>query len=94
LENCEVYGRVTAELVRRAEQQHAAVVSADCQVAGDDQAVARVVAFAAKDRYRTTDSEPFQHVDAAAAGVLHEHYAGDAEFGRHTAVQFATLFTS
>ena len=65
-----------------AEQQHAAVVAADFEVAGDDEAVAGVVAFAAEDDDRAVDAEPLQHVDAAAAGVLHQHEAGDADTRR------------
>ena len=80
------------EFVRRAQQQHAAGVAADFEVPGDDEAVAGVVAFAAEDDDRAVDAEPLQHIDAAAAGVLHQHQAGDAVLLDRAAIDFAALF--
>ena len=82
LQDCEICGCVAAELVRRAEQQHAAFVAADFQMAGDHEAVAGVVALAAEDGHWSVDAEPLEHVDAAAAGIFHEHDARDAELCR------------
>ncbi len=77
--------------LRRAEQQHAAIVAADFEVPGDDEAVAGVVAFAAEDDDRAVDAEPLQHVDATAAGVFHQHEAGDAVLFDGAAIDFAAL---
>jgi hypothetical protein len=60
-------------------------------VAGDDEAVAGVVAFAAENRDGPIDAEPLQDIDAAAAGVFHEHKAGDAVIVGCSAVEFAAL---
>ena len=91
LQDREVRGGVAGKFVGRAEQQHAARVAADFEVAGDDEAVARVVAFAAQDDDRAVDAEPLQHVDAAAAGVFHQHQAGDAVLVDRAAIDRAAL---
>ena len=64
----------------RAQEQHAALIAANFQMPGDDEAVAGVVAFAAEDDDRAVDAEPLQHIDAAAAGVFHQDEAGDSVF--------------
>ena len=74
-EDGEVRGGVAGEFLRRKEQQHPAGVAADFEVPGDDKAVAGVVAFAAQDHDRAVDAETLEHVDGAAAGVLHQHQA-------------------
>ena len=66
-------------------------MAANFEVAGDDEAVAGVVAFAAEDDDRAVDAEPLEHVDAAAAGVFHQHQAGDAVLFDRAAIEFAAL---
>ena len=92
LEDGEVGGGVAGEFVWVAEEDDAAVVIADGEVAGDDEAVAGVVAFAAEDDDGAVDAETFEDVDAAAAGVFHEDEAGDAELVDRDAVDGAGLF--
>ena len=74
-----------------AEEQHAAGVAADVEVAGDDEAVAGVVAFAAEDDDGAVDAEALEHIDATAAGVFHEDEAGDAELVDRDAIDGAGL---
>src|SRR5687768_10578077 len=61
------------------------------EVTGDDEAVAGVVAFAAEDYHGAVDANSLQHIDAAAAGVFHEHETGDAELLDRAAIDFARL---
>lgn len=91
LQDGEVGGGVAAQVVRVAEEQHAAFVAADCEMPGDDEAVARIVAFTAENRYGTGDAEEFEHVDTPSAGVFHEDDAGDAVFFDGDAIDFARL---
>ena len=65
---------------------------ADREVAGDDEAVAGVVAFAAEDDDGAVDAEALEHIDATAAGVFHEDEAGDAVLFDGDAVDGAALF--
>src|SRR5262249_21351305 len=65
------------------------------EMAGDDEAVAAVVAGAAADRDRLPlGVEAHLQLGSAAAGVLHEHDAGNAELPGGAGVQFAHLGTT
>ena len=92
MQDGEVGGGVACEFVWIAEEDRAAIVVADGEVAGDDEAVAGVVALAAEDGDGAVDAEAFEDVDAAAAGVFHEDEAGDAELIDGDAVDGAGLF--
>jgi hypothetical protein len=60
-------------------------------VASHDKTVAGIVAFAAEDCDGAIDSEALHHVHTAAAGVFHEHEAGDAVLFDGAAVELARL---
>src|SRR5215831_8502064 len=62
-------------------------------MAGDHEAVAAVVAFAAADRDGAGDAQGQEQVRRVAAGVFHEDDAGDAEFLDGSAVDVANLVT-
>ena len=64
------------------------------QVPSDDKSVAGVVALAAQNDDRAVDAEALEHIDAAAAGVFHQHEAGDAVFFDRAAIDFAALLAS
>ena len=60
-------------------------------MASDDETVAGVVAFAAEDDDRAVDAQPLEHIDTTAAGVFHQHQAGDAVLFDRAAIDFAGL---
>jgi hypothetical protein len=90
-QDVEIRRRIAAELIGGAKQQDTAVVAADFKVAGDDESIAGVVAFAAEDDDGAVDTEALEHIDTAAAGIFHEHEAGDAALFDRTAIELAGL---
>ena len=58
---------------------------------GDDEAVARIVPLAARDDDRPGNPQAAEHVDAAAAGVLHQHQPGEPVHVDRPAVDLADL---
>lgn len=91
-EDGEIGGRVATKFGRTAEQQHAAMVTADFEVPGDDEPVSRVVAFPTYDDHRPLDAQALQDIDAAAAGVLHQYQAAKTILFDRAAIQLAALF--
>src|SRR5262249_8382893 len=87
-----VDGGVAREFSGVAKKDHATFVAADGEMAGDDEAVAGVVAFAAEDDDGALDAEVLEDVDAAPASVFHEDEAGGAERVGGEAVDGAGLF--
>ncbi len=63
------------------------------EMASDDEAVAAVVALAAADDDRAVNAERTQQFRHAAAGVLHQHDAGDAELLDGTAIEITRLLS-
>src|SRR3954470_23511090 len=66
-------------------------MAANFEMAGDDEAVARVVAFAAEDHHGSVDAKALEDIDAAAAGVFHENQAIDAKVHCSAAIDFTGL---
>ncbi len=55
-------------------------------MAGDNQAIPRIVALAATDDDRAVDTEPAEHIDAPSASVFHQHHTGDLVLLNRTAI--------
>src|SRR6187397_593991 len=67
-------------------------MTANFEVPGDDESVTGVVSLAAEDDNGAVDAEAFQHIDTAAAGVLHQDEARDSVFVNCDAVNLPALF--
>ncbi len=78
LKDREVGGGIAAQFAYCGEQNHVALVAADREMPGDDEAVAGVITFAAEDDDRAGDAEALQDIDGGAARVFHEHEAAHA----------------
>ena len=92
--NGEVAGRITLQLVRADEQEDEGKGPQAVHRAGDDQAVAAVVARTGEHAHGPAGDwteHPLHQVDRGAAGVLHEHHAGQADLFDGLPVEFAHL---
>src|SRR5438094_298992 len=93
-QNLIVHGSLTRQLVRSAEQQdlyrHAMMV----EMTSDHEAIAAVVALAAAEDDPAVNAQRQEQFGAAAASVLHEDHAGDAEFRDRPTIQFAHLLSA
>jgi len=78
LEDAVVRAGVAGEFVGIGGEEKADVEIAIDQMAGDDGAVAAVVAFAGDDDDRARNSEGEDEFGGVATGVFHEEDAGDA----------------
>src|SRR5207244_8240920 len=64
------------------------------EVPGADQAVPAVVALAPADHHRAATPQVNQHFRGAAAGILHQHDAGNAQLFDGPPVEVANFLTA
>ena len=93
-EDLEVDARVALDLGEPADHEHRHVKAALLQRAGDDEAVAAVIALAADDgdaAFGEIGIQRFDRRDHLAAGVLHQHQRCDADVLDRATIGFPHL---
>jgi hypothetical protein len=92
-EDAMIDSSIAGQLGGIAEQQGANMDAGIVEMSRHDEAIAAVVALAAAEDNQAVDAERAQQFRHAAAGVLHQDDAGDAEFLDGAAIQLARLFS-